>query len=65
MAMPRNPANRRHAVALRLPPDLLEAIDAECERRLVGRNKLVEHLIRDGLTLLPDPTLTTSEPADG
>jgi hypothetical protein len=62
MGMPRNPDKARHAVSLRMPPDLLEALDAACDERVIGRNKLVEFLLRDGLRRLPSPSLTTPEP---
>lgn len=63
MATPRNPEKARHSTALRLPVDLLEALDAECEKRVIGRNRLVEHLIRDGLTRLPPVSLSRGDDA--
>lgn len=57
MATPRNADNKRHSTALRLPADLLDALDTEATDRMLGRNKLVELLLRDALGRLHPPSL--------
>lgn len=54
MSTPRNPANDRHQATFRLPSDLLDRLDQEAARRVIGRSFLVEHLIRVALPTLPD-----------
>ena len=56
MGMPRNPKNKRIAVSFRLPPELVDEIDAQAAARVIGRNLLVDHLLRAGLDhLAPIP----------
>lgn len=52
MSNPRNLKNARHSTAFRLSPDLLDRLDAEAVERVIGRNRLVEYLLTDGLARL-------------
>lgn len=54
MSRPRNPNNARHAFQVRLPSELIDQLDREAEARFLGRNKLIELLLRDGLERLAD-----------
>jgi hypothetical protein len=54
MAMPRNPHNGRITISTRLPVELVDSLDAVAEARIMGRSKLIELLLIDGLTRL-DP----------
>lgn len=54
MGAPRIPGSERVATALRLDPQLLDRIDAEARRRMVGRAVLVDFLLRAGLDHLPE-----------
>lgn len=56
MGQARNPANDRVSTSVRLPPDLLDRIDAEAKARIVGRSLLIENLLRFGLDQLPPIT---------
>lgn len=53
MSQPRNPANARHATQVRLPAELLDRIDEEARVRVLGRNRLIELLLRLALDHLP------------
>ena len=61
MSTPRNPENKRHQATFRIPPDLLEVLDAEAHARVIGRSLLVEWLLREGLKALPPATPVRSE----
>lgn len=65
MGQQRNPDNDRHQATFRLPGDLLERLDHESERRVLGRSKLVEILLRDGLDRLPEAPKVASSTAAG
>lgn len=54
MGMARNPDNARITVTLRLPVELVDSLDLVAEARILGRAKLVELLLMDGLQRL-DP----------
>lgn len=41
-------------VKFRVDRQLIERIDGICKERMVGRRRLVEHLLRIGLANLPD-----------
>lgn len=49
MGRPRNPESERVQTQIRLSPSLLDQLNLEAKRRLIGRSVLVEELLRRGL----------------
>jgi metal-responsive CopG/Arc/MetJ family transcriptional regulator len=52
MGNPRNPANERVSTSIRIPSDLLDEVDRVAAQRILGRARLIELLLRDGLDRL-------------